>query len=217
MLTEKTDYLTAGIHIGMKTCNQYMKEYVYKVREDGLAVFNLQKVDERLTIAASFLASFEKILVVSRKDTAAKSITTFAKATKSTAISGRFNPGTLTNPAYRDFTEPDVVFVVDPLIDEQVIVEAKQKRIPIVALCGTFNSAKNVDLVLPVNNNGKKSLALIFFLLAREIHKHRGNKEDFSYELKDFLDEREPKSQPGRHRDKRRGDYANRKPPARRR
>ena len=55
MLVDKTEYLTAGIHIGMKSCTPYMKQFVYKIRDDGLSVFNLQKVDERIKIVADFL------------------------------------------------------------------------------------------------------------------------------------------------------------------
>jgi len=189
MLVEKTDYLTAGVHIGMKTCTPFMKRFVYKVREDGLAVFNLKMVDERLRSTAEFLARFNRILVVSRKNNASMAIEEFVRHIGGKAISGRFSPGTLTNPSYKDFYEPDVVLVADPLVDEQVIKEAKKKRLPIVALCDTFNSAEDIDLVLPCNNNGKKSLAIIFWILAREILKSRGkikSNEEFKAQLKDF-------------------------------
>ncbi|MFH1364074.1 MAG: 30S ribosomal protein S2 [Candidatus Aenigmatarchaeota archaeon] len=189
MLVDKTEYLTAGIHIGMKSCTPYMKQFVYKVREDGLSVFNLQAVDERIKIAADFLSTFENILVVSRKEAAAKAILSFSEAIGGKAIAGRFSPGTLTNPAYKDFYEPDAVLVVDPLVDEQVIKEAKKKKIPIIALADTFNEVKDLDYIIPMNNNGKKSLALVFWVLAREILKN--NKKikkdsDFKFQLKDF-------------------------------
>ncbi len=189
MLVDKTEYLTAGVHIGMKTCTPFMKHFVYKTREDGLAVFNLKMVDDRIKIAAKFLSRFKKLLVASRKSNASMAIEEFAKQTGGKAISGRFSPGTLTNPSYKDFYEPDVILTVDPLVDEQVIKEAKKKRLPIVALCDTFNSAKDIDLIIPSNNNGKKSLALIFWILAREILKKRGKikkDSDFKPALKDF-------------------------------
>jgi small subunit ribosomal protein S2 len=166
-----------------------MKRFVYKVREDGLAVFNLKMVDERIGTAAGFLSGFKKILVVSRKNNAAMAIEEFARQIGGKAISGRFSPGTLTNPSYRDFYEPDVLVVVDPLVDEQVIKEAKKKRLPIVALCDTFNSAKDIDLIIPCNNNGKKSLALVFWILAKEMLKKRGKikkDSDFKPGVKDF-------------------------------
>jgi len=197
MLVEKTQYLTAGIHIGMKTCTPYMKQFVYKVREDGLAVFNLQQVDQRIKTAAAFLSQFRNILAVSRKEGGQKGVTAFAEAVGGKAVAGRFTPGTLTNPSYREFFEPDIVIVVDPLIDEQAIKEAKKKRIPIISFCDTFNIARDVDYVIPVNNNGKKSLSLVFWILAREVLKNQGKikkNSDFTSTLKDFGDEDKPEN-----------------------
>ena len=189
MLVSKTDYLTAGVHIGMKSCTPQMRKFVYKIRDDGLAVFNLQKVDERIKIAADFLSRFKNIMVVSRKENAEKAVKKFAEEIGAKAVTGRFSPGTLTNPSYKGFYEPDVVLVVDILIDTQVILEAKKRRIPIVALCDTLNTPNDIDLIIPVNNNGKKSLALIFWILTREILKNREEikkNEDFKLKLSDF-------------------------------
>lgn len=194
MLVDKTEYLTAGIHIGMKSCTPYMKQFVYKIRDDGLSVFNLQKVDERIKIAAEFLTNFESILLVSRKENAAKALRAFERATGIRTIAGRFSPGTLTNPSYKDFFEPDVVFIIDPLIDDQAIKEAKKKRIPIISLCDTFNNTKDIDLVIPINNNGKKALALVFWILAREISKSK--KKKFTMTLTDFGADEEREAKP---------------------
>ncbi|UCC91705.1 MAG: 30S ribosomal protein S2 [Candidatus Aenigmatarchaeota archaeon] len=189
MLVDRTEYLTSGVHIGMKTCTKYMKQFVYKIRDDGLAVFNIQKVDERVRLAAEFLSKFDDILAVSRKGNGVVPVKKFAEVVGGKAVTGRFPPGTLTNPSVREFYEPDVVVVVDPLIDRQVIMETKKKRIPVVALCDTFNECDDVDIIIPANNNGKKSLALIFWVLTREILKKRkkikDNKE-FKHTLKDF-------------------------------
>jgi small subunit ribosomal protein S2 len=189
MLVDRTEYLTSGVHIGLKMCTKYMKQFVYKVREDGLAVFNIQMVDDRIKTAAKFLANFDKIMTVSRKGNGMLPIKKFAEALNGKAVMGRFPPGTLTNPSYRDFYEPDVIFVIDPLIDRQAVSEAKRKRIPVVALCDTFNDAGDVDLVIPANNNGKKSIALICWVLTREILKSQkkiSENSDFKPTLKDF-------------------------------
>jgi len=186
MLVEKAEYLSAGIHIGMKSCTPYMKQFVYKVRDDGLAVFNLKIVDKRIKTAANFLSGFKKILIVSRKENAARAVKMFAEVIGGKAVTGRFSPGTLTNPSYKGFYEPDAVFVVDPLVDEQAVKEAKKKRIPVVAFCDTFNMAKDIDLVIPVNNNGRKALALAFWILAREILKNRGDGAKFKLKVEDF-------------------------------
>lgn len=200
---EREQYLTAGVHIGMKSCTKYMKRFVYKVRDDGLSVFNLQKVNERIAKAVEFLSRFENILIVSRKANAEKPIKKFAEAIGGKAIAGRFPPGTLTNPSFRDFYEPDIVMVVDPLIDQQVIEEAKKKRIPVVAICDTFNECSNIDLVIPANNNGKKSLALIFWILAREISKKK--KKKFSMKVEEFGYEEKPEKREPREEERFRG------------
>ncbi len=203
MLAERTDYLSAGVHIGMKSCTKYLKRFVYKIRDDGLAVFNLRKVDARIVVAANFLSKFDNILIVSRKTNAADTINKFAEVTGSKAIAGRFSPGTLTNPSYRDFFEPDVVISIDPLIDENAIKEAKKKRIPMLALCDTFNEAADIDLLIPANNNGKKSLAMVFMLLSRELLKKRGTikkDSDFKYTIEDFGADVQPQPEDGQER-----------------
>ena len=174
MLVDKNDYMTAGVYIGMKSCTPYMKRFVYKRREDGLSMFNLKKIDERLMTAASFLSRFDKIMIVSRKENAHRAIKKFAELVNSKVIAGRFFPGTLTNPSYREFYEPDVVFIVDPLIDSQAIKEAKRKRIPIISFCNTFNSARDIDFIIPLNNNGKRAIALALYLITREYLKVKG-------------------------------------------
>lgn len=189
MLVERNEYLSAGVHIGMKSCTRYIKQFVYKIRDDGLAVFNLQEVDNRIKIVAQFLSKFSSILVVSRKANALTAIKKFAEIVHGKAIAGRFPPGTLTNPSFKDFYEPDVVVIVDPLIDLQVIKEVKKKKIPIIALCDTFNEASDIDLIIPMNNNGKKALALVFWILVREVLKNRKEiKKDSEFKLtvKDF-------------------------------
>jgi small subunit ribosomal protein S2 len=184
MLVDKAEYLTAGIHIGMKSCTPFMKRFVYKVREDGVSVFNLKMLDERILTTAKFLSGYSKIMVASRKEAAGKAVTVFAKAIGAKAIAGRLPPGTLTNPSFKGFYEPEIILIVDPLVDEQAVKEAKKKRIPIVTASNTFNTARDVDLIVPMNNNGKKSLALFFWILAREILKERGELKDGKFKMK---------------------------------
>lgn len=186
LLVSKQDYLSAGIHIGMKSRTKDMRKFIYKVREDGLAVLDLKMLDDRIKIAAKFLSNANKILAVGRKLNSHHPIKKFSEIVGCDYVIGRFMPGTLTNPSYKKFTEPDVVLLTDPLSDYQALKEAVDSRIPIVALCDTFNETRNVDLVIPCNNKGKKSLALIYWLLAREIMKNKG-KKIFKYKVEDFL------------------------------
>jgi len=189
LLISKQDYLSAGIHIGMKSRTKDMRKFVYKVREDGLAVLDLKMLDERIAVAAKFLADAKKILVVGRKLNAYTPIKKFSEIVGCDHIIGRFMPGTLTNPSYKKYTEPDVVLLTDPLSDYQALKEAVDSRTPVVALCDTLNETRNVDLIIPCNNKGKKSLALMYWLLAREILKNKGIKE-FNYKVEDFGSEK---------------------------
>jgi len=70
LLIPQEDYLKSGIHIGTKFKTKYMADFIYKTRPDGLSVLNLQKIDERIRIAASLLAHYkpEEILVASRRN-----------------------------------------------------------------------------------------------------------------------------------------------------
>ncbi|HDY74478.1 MAG TPA: 30S ribosomal protein S2, partial [Euryarchaeota archaeon] len=142
--------------------------------------------------AAKFLAKFpkDKIIVVSRRQYGQKPISDFAKLTGSVAIAGRFVPGTMTNPNYRGFLEPEAVIVTDPRGDEQALKEASDLGIPTVALCDTDNLASGVDLVIPTNNKGKKALSTVYWLLAKELLRERGELDEEKFPpLQDFLEE----------------------------
>ena len=52
--------------------------------------------------------------------------------------------------------------------------EASTLGIPVVALCSTDNDFSFVDLVIPTNNKGRRALAVIYWLLARQILRERG-------------------------------------------
>jgi small subunit ribosomal protein S2 len=189
LLISKQQYLAAGIHIGMKQRTDQMKEFIYKIREDGLAVLNLKKIDDRIKVAAKYLSRCKNILLVSRKNVAKEAIEKFAEAIGAKSITTRFMPGTLTNPTYKSFYEADVIVLADPLIDLQALQEAVKARVPVVAVCDTFNETKDIDLIIPANNKGKRSLAVLFCLLAREILKEReeiSSDKEFKYSIDDF-------------------------------
>ena len=133
LLVSKQDYLSAGIHIGMKSKTADMKKFIYKVREDGLAVLDLKMLDDRIKTAAKFLSNAKKIMAVGRKSNVHIPIKKFAEVVGADYVIGRFMPGTLTNPSYKNYTEPDVILLTDPLSDYQTLKEALDSRIPIVA------------------------------------------------------------------------------------
>ncbi len=191
-LIPASSYLSAGIHIGMKQRLKAMDRYIYKVRSDKLAVFNVQIIDEQIQNAARMLSQYnpEDILVVSRKKNGHKPVVKFAEAIGGAkVIYGRFYPGTLTNPKYEKYMEPKIVVVTDPFLDKQIVEEAYRSNVPIIGLCDTFNNPKYLDLIISMNNKGKKAIALAYWLLSREMLKIRGEingDAEYKYTLEDF-------------------------------
>ncbi len=169
-------YLAAGLHIGTQQKTKDMERYIYRVRADGLYVLDVRKTNDRILSAAKFLAKYDPddILVVSTRQYGQAPVKRFGEITGAKTIPGRFIPGTLTNPAYSKFIEPKVLVVTDPRSDSQAIIEAKQMGLPVVALCDTENLLGNVDIVVPVNNKGRKAIALVYWLLARQILREKG-------------------------------------------
>ncbi len=193
-LMEREKYVNAGTHLGMRKKSKDVEDFIFQTRPDGLSIIDVEKIDKRIDVAASFLSRFDKILFVGRKENALPVLDVLDEATDFEVISGRFMPGTLTNPSFERYFEPDVVVVSDPIIDEQAIFEAIKKRVPIVAVCDSYTDLDYVDLIIPGNNKGQKSLGTILYLLTREILKRRGEIEeddDFDYALADFTGEEE--------------------------
>jgi small subunit ribosomal protein S2 len=182
------EYLAAGIHIGTQQKTKSMKNYIYRVRTDGLYVLDVQATDQRIRLAAKLLAKYDpsKILAVSARQYGQRPATMFAKAVGGKAIVGRFVPNTLTNPNFAEYIEPDIMVITDPSGDSQAVNEAVDVGIPVIALCDTNNLTANVDLVIPTNNKGRKALTLIYWLLAREILRERGEENRFRYSVSDF-------------------------------
>jgi small subunit ribosomal protein S2 len=184
------EYLAAGVHIGTQQKSKDMKKFIYRVRGDGLYILDIRETDERIKTVAKFLSQYEppKILVVTSRQYGQYPAKKFAESIGGMAVTGRFIPGLLTNQNLPSYIEPEVVVVTDPIGDAQVIKEAVQSGIPIVALCDTNNMTSFVDLVIPTNNKGRKALSMIYYLLTREMLRLRGistslTSEDFETEL----------------------------------
>ena len=184
LLVPREKYLTAGVYIGMTSRTADMKRFIYKVRSNGLAVMNVGMLDKRISFAANFLSTKKSILIVSRKENGHEAAKKFAEVVGGKAIVNRFMPGSLTNPTYKNFFEPDVLIVVDPSVDRQAIKEAIQMRIPIIGLADTFNETSFLDIILPCNNNGKKSVAFVLWLIAKLMKEKNG--EEFTLQPEDF-------------------------------
>jgi small subunit ribosomal protein S2 len=184
-------YLTSGVHIGTQQKTADMRPFIYRVRNDGLYVLDVSKTDKSIKNAAKLLAKIDasKILIVSARQYGQKPAKELATLMGSMAIVGRFMPGTMTNPNTPNFIEPEALLVTDPLGDTQALREAVNIGIPVIGLCDTNNELKYIDLCIPTNNKGRRSLALVYWLLAREVLKVKGvikSNEEFTKTIEDF-------------------------------
>jgi len=186
LLIPVEDYLAAGVHIGTQQKTKSMNRFIHRVRTDGLYVLDVSRTDSRIRTAASFLSNYnpEQILVASSRQYGRFPAEKFAEAVGARARTGRFIPGTLTNPDYDGYIEPDVVVVTDPIGDAQAVKEAITVGIPVIAMCDSNNTTSNVDLVVPTNNKGRKALSVVYWLLANETLDRRGAEP--TYALEDF-------------------------------
>ncbi len=168
-------YKKMGVIIGTQICTKYMKRFTYKILPEGFYLLDVGKIDERLRIAAKFLSSFnpEKMVVVSVRVYGQKPAQMMCKYVGCKPVVGRVIPGTFTNPRLESYIEPEVVLVTDPRADRQAVVEASRVGVPIVAFADTDNKVDMIDLVIPANNRGRKSLALLYWILTREILRNR--------------------------------------------
>ncbi|MFW9885771.1 MAG: 30S ribosomal protein S2 [Candidatus Thorarchaeota archaeon] len=194
LLTPMDKYLAAGCHIGTQVKTQDMDFFVYRQRPIGLYVLDVRKTDERIRTAGKFIARFDssKIVVVSGRVYGKRPVETFAYYIGANAFTERFVPGTLTNPNIagpRVYVEPELVILTDPRTDQQALSEAARIGVPVIALCDTDNQTTNVDLVIPSNNRGRKALALVYFLLTRQVLRERGaltEEEETAFTAEDF-------------------------------
>jgi len=189
-LVPNEEYLKAGIHIGTKFKTKYMENFIYKTRNDGLSVLNIQSIDERIRYAANMLSQYspEDIIIVSRRENGWKAVRMFGKLTGSRVFAGRYPPGILTNPQLKNFTEAKVMLVTDAWPDRNAVQDAIKVGIPVVALCDTNNQANNIDLVVPCNNKGKKSLGLFFYILTK-LYLEKRKMGEFTSTIEDFTEE----------------------------
>lgn len=193
LLVPNDEYLKSGIHIGTKFKTKYMENFIYKTRPDGLSVLNIQQIDARVKVVISFLTNYspQEIVVVARRENGWKPVKIFSEMTGIRVYVGRYPPGVLTNTQLKKFIETKLLVVTDPWPDRNAVDDAFKMGVPIIAFCDTNNQPNNIDMVMPCNNKGKKSLGLLFYLITKGYMEARGmvNKGSFAKQIQDFSDE----------------------------
>ena len=172
------DYIKSAAHLGTRAITPGMKRFVYRRRADGIAVLNTKKIDEKVDIAAKFLAQYEpeQITICCKREAGYKALEAFGKAT-GVRIFKRYPAGLITNPDLENFFEPSVLIVIDPWLDKNALRDAVKLKIPTVALCDTNNPTKYIDFIVPCNNKTPKSIGLMLYIVAKLYLSKRGDKK----------------------------------------
>jgi small subunit ribosomal protein S2 len=193
--TEATDIkkkiLSTGIRVGPNVKTKFMAPFITKASPEGLYMLDLDITIEKIKTAAKFINRLgtDNLIVCSGRQYAETPIEKFCEMLGAKQLLGRFMPGTLTNPSLPYYIEPKLVFISDPQVDEQAIIEATNAGIPTIGIANTDNLTSNLDVIIPANNRGRKALATVYWLLVRQILIEKGElkeNESMKYEIDDF-------------------------------
>ncbi len=162
--------LSTGIRVGTPVKTKYMTPYIVRANPEGLYILDISKTLAKIDVAAKFIgrANISRVAVTSAREYGKTPVEKFCELTGARGVFGRFMPGTFTNPSLPKYMEPEIVIVTDPQADQQAVVESTRAGVPIIAISNSDNVTSKVDLVIPANNRGRKALATVYWLLARE-------------------------------------------------
>jgi small subunit ribosomal protein S2 len=191
ILTPLEDYIKTASYLGTKVITPTMRKYVYRRRLDGLAILNTLLVDKKLKEGIDFINQFkpDEWTLICKREAGWRAAKMFAELTGVRLFTKKYPAGVLTNTELEDFFETKMIMICDPWLDKNALADAKNVRIPVVAICDTNNHTNDVDVIMIGNNKSNKSLGLFFWLIAKEYMKtHKIDKPLPS--LEDFVGEK---------------------------
>lgn len=169
-------------HIGSRNYNVHMKRYIHNIDRNGVPTFKVDETYEKILLAAKIIAAIEDpkdVWAISSRKAGQRAVIKFASFLGcSCEPSLRWTPGSLTNYITKNFKEPKLIIVVDPYSDFKAIKEASFCNIPVIALCDTMSNLKYVDIAIPCSNKSTESIAMVFWLLTKEIKILKGELEN---------------------------------------
>jgi small subunit ribosomal protein SAe len=161
-------------HLGGTKTNKDLERYVYGTRpKENVKIIDINTTWEKFVLAARAFCSINypsDIAVVSSKIFGRRPVVKFCSAVGATPITGKFIPGSFTNPQVKNTYDPRILIVSDTFADKQAIKESFYCNLPVIAFVNTDNSCEGVDIAIPMNNRSPHAIGAGFFILSRLIN-----------------------------------------------
>ena len=153
--------LQAGSHFGhlSRKWNPAMAPYIFMER-NGIHIIDLHKtvakIDEAADALKQIAKSVKKILFVATKKQAKEVVAEILQINRQRAKLEK-NLGSIA-----DLTRlPAALFVVDVMKENIAVREANRLGIPVFAIVDTNSDPKNIDFIIPANDDAKDSIDVI--------------------------------------------------------
>jgi len=180
MLVPLEEYVKSGIYLGTKVVTPQMKQFVYRRRADGLAIFNTDIIDEKLKDGIDFITKFnaDEIILVCKRQAGWKTAEMLGRITGIKVFTKKYPAGVLTNTQLPDFFENELTIACDSWLDKNALNDTLNVHKKILMVCDTNNFPTSANQIIIGNNKSARSLGLMFYLITRGFCKAKGISTD---------------------------------------